>query len=247
MPAGTNGNPAFEIAGDLGGGRFGRCQATLIEDGTGDPSTCSVASAGHCVLSEQGLRIRRFGTFYGDVIASQVDVIPNGNPGESYARDDTAMIHFSGEVCKTMKSKAPALRLRTTPIQEGETVYAGTRYFGKLHLGQVDSSDKGQTTVNFNFADESGKHQGGVHSGDSGGPLLTVNKDGKFELAGVLSASNDDSQYHQDALGRPTVGGQVGYYASRPEIASYWLRTRPGSQNTELALGYASHEVPTTY
>lgn len=220
VPAGLNGRNSFEMVSNLGNGRTGHCQATLFEteeqasvrqkaEQSGEEIPCDAAMARHCAVAGNR-KVQQFTTAYGGFTADRVTLSPGGNNSGS----DQVFIRFSGETCRAMRAKkVPEVPLCKVPAQPGDEVTVETRYFAKRHFGVVTQTVSGTAHVNVDFVSRAtGRHQGGIHTGDSGGPMFKTEGSGEC-LAGVLSASEQDAVVHQTRSGRATVGGRKGYYA----------------------------------
>lgn len=208
--AGEKGNPAFEIAAHTGNGALGYCQMTLIR---ADSRECVGATADHCIRSKTGRKVSHFQTAYGAIIASDVRTIGSVQSTAT----DMAAVRFAGPACEKMVAeRAPVLPVATGAPQPGDVVLAGVRFFGKVIAGTIAADEEGAVTADFDVVSPDGtRHEGGIHAGDSGGPLLRFNPQSQeWEIAGILSSSTFDSQIHFFDDKTPTVGGLEGHYAT---------------------------------
>jgi hypothetical protein len=212
LPA-KNGIAAFEIMGQgestPNGRMYQYCMNSFI--GTTADGACEHLTAAHCALSGHGQKVTHYNTAYGSFNAKVTFPSHLG-----YVHTDVALLTEKGPTCDAIKEQLKPLAFRESPLREGEKVYGVSRYFAKLIAGRVKDHSSGTSEIDFDFLSRDGRgHQGGIHSGDSGSPLLAWNADTQqFEIGGVLSASTEASQAHADRNGNPTIGGLEGYYPS---------------------------------
>ncbi len=205
MPANVGGNPSFGIMNPAGDGKMGNCQGTLFKTGeTQSPEICTMATAAHCVFNDQGNWSPQFSTAYGIV----KDAFVHQKREQGSVSTDIVAVEFSGEVCRNMKkSGVPVLKLRQNDkIENGDTAFLGTRYFERLHHAIVENVLGKQATIRL--------EGNGVHTGDSGGGLVTINEHGEMELAGVLSAANAIAGEHVGRDGKSLTQGSLNAFYS---------------------------------
>lgn len=211
IPANLQGKKSFEFAAFFGN-TTSRCQGTLFQ---GDPKnkSCHMATAGHCVTSN-GRIAQQFNTAYGAFTAIRVRQAPNRNT----VATDIAYVELPEATCKIMREeKVPELPLCENPLRNGQMLRAETRYFGKPIWAEVRGILGTQLSVNVNFK-EGNHHQGGLHTGDSGGGVVyemgASSQASQACLAGVLSAAEQPATVHRTRDGRPTVGSLSGFYST---------------------------------